>query len=191
MERTCDSLLMCIVTVLSHGLRSGGGVGDVLRKPSKEVNSNLNWFQVCVCVSWEGVVSAAAAAAQVMWVGSELIVNRACFYFKSVELSQCFPTAALPLACVREWNFKIDFHWIQLEPQITSKRGCDLLPHPFCNTLLLTSEMWNVGWDFWRKAQLVNTLVLDGRDIYWWAFNKSRCKFVGTLVKMCWRSKIK
>ncbi|XP_046882482.1 inositol 1,4,5-trisphosphate receptor type 1-like isoform X8 [Hypomesus transpacificus] len=35
-ERTCDSLLMCIVTVLSHGLRSGGGVGDVLRKPSKE-----------------------------------------------------------------------------------------------------------------------------------------------------------
>lgn len=36
-ERTCDSLLMCIVTVLSHGLRSGGGVGDVLRRPSKEV----------------------------------------------------------------------------------------------------------------------------------------------------------
>ncbi|XP_058855370.1 inositol 1,4,5-trisphosphate receptor type 1 isoform X3 [Acipenser ruthenus] len=35
-ERTCESLLMCIVTVLSHGLRSGGGVGDVLRKPSKE-----------------------------------------------------------------------------------------------------------------------------------------------------------
>ncbi|KAJ8408164.1 hypothetical protein AAFF_G00263920 [Aldrovandia affinis] len=35
-ERTCDSLLMCIITVLSHGLRSGGGVGDVLRKPSKE-----------------------------------------------------------------------------------------------------------------------------------------------------------
>uniref|UniRef100_A0A4W5LMF7 Inositol 1,4,5-trisphosphate receptor n=1 Tax=Hucho hucho TaxID=62062 RepID=A0A4W5LMF7_9TELE len=35
-ERSCDSLLMCIVTVLSHGLRSGGGVGDVLRKPSKE-----------------------------------------------------------------------------------------------------------------------------------------------------------
>lgn len=38
-ERTCDSLLMCIVTVLSHGLRSGGGVGDVLRKPSKEVRA--------------------------------------------------------------------------------------------------------------------------------------------------------
>lgn len=38
-ERTCDSLLMCIVTVLSHGLRSGGGVGDVLRKPSKEVQT--------------------------------------------------------------------------------------------------------------------------------------------------------
>lgn len=42
-ERSCDSLLMCIVTVLSHGLRSGGGVGDVLRKPSKEV---------CKCPCW-------------------------------------------------------------------------------------------------------------------------------------------
>nr|KAF6420498.1 inositol 1,4,5-trisphosphate receptor type 1 [Molossus molossus] len=31
-----NKLHMCIVTVLSHGLRSGGGVGDVLRKPSKE-----------------------------------------------------------------------------------------------------------------------------------------------------------
>lgn len=42
-ERACDSLLMCIVTVLSHGLRSGGGVGDVLRKPSKEVpHKDLN-----------------------------------------------------------------------------------------------------------------------------------------------------
>lgn len=36
MERTCDTLLMCIVTVLNQGLRNGGGVGDVLRKPSKD-----------------------------------------------------------------------------------------------------------------------------------------------------------
>ncbi|KAI7798187.1 putative inositol 1, partial [Triplophysa rosa] len=34
-ERACETLLMCIVTVLNHGLRNGGGVGDVLRKPSK------------------------------------------------------------------------------------------------------------------------------------------------------------
>ncbi|XP_061908632.1 inositol 1,4,5-trisphosphate receptor type 3 [Entelurus aequoreus] len=34
-ERACDTLLMCIVTVLNHGLRNGGGVGDVLRQPSK------------------------------------------------------------------------------------------------------------------------------------------------------------
>uniref|UniRef100_A0A803SWF9 Inositol 1,4,5-trisphosphate receptor n=1 Tax=Anolis carolinensis TaxID=28377 RepID=A0A803SWF9_ANOCA len=33
---TCDTLLMCIVTVLNQGLRNGGGVGDVLRKPSKD-----------------------------------------------------------------------------------------------------------------------------------------------------------
>lgn len=36
-ERTCDTLLMCIVTVLNQGLRNGGGVGDVLRRPSKDV----------------------------------------------------------------------------------------------------------------------------------------------------------
>ncbi|XP_056373589.1 inositol 1,4,5-trisphosphate receptor type 2 isoform X2 [Hyla sarda] len=35
-ERTCDTLRMCIVTVLNQGLRNGGGVGDVLRKPSKD-----------------------------------------------------------------------------------------------------------------------------------------------------------
>lgn len=51
MERTCDSLLMCIVTVLSHGLRSGGGVGDVLRKPSKEVNVALKIGRVCESVT--------------------------------------------------------------------------------------------------------------------------------------------
>lgn len=39
MERACDTLLMCIVTVMNHGLRNGGGVGDILRKPSKDVSA--------------------------------------------------------------------------------------------------------------------------------------------------------
>lgn len=34
-EKACDNLLMCIITVLNQGLRSGGGIGDVLRAPSK------------------------------------------------------------------------------------------------------------------------------------------------------------
>lgn len=33
-ERSCDSLIMCIVTTLNQGLRNGGGIGDVLRPPS-------------------------------------------------------------------------------------------------------------------------------------------------------------
>lgn len=33
-ERSCDSLIMCIVTTLNQGLRNGGGIGDVLRSPS-------------------------------------------------------------------------------------------------------------------------------------------------------------
>lgn len=42
-ERACDTLLMCIVTVLNHGLRNGGGVGDILRKPSKDVSLGSTW----------------------------------------------------------------------------------------------------------------------------------------------------
>ncbi|XP_021948195.1 inositol 1,4,5-trisphosphate receptor [Folsomia candida] len=34
-ENVCDTLLMCIVTTLNQGLRNGGGIGDVLRPPSK------------------------------------------------------------------------------------------------------------------------------------------------------------
>lgn len=63
-EHTCETLLMCIVTVLSHGLRSGGGVGDVLRKPSKEVNHHsgaggvlLNGTGIC-CARESGSAAA-------------------------------------------------------------------------------------------------------------------------------------
>ncbi|TGZ74450.1 hypothetical protein CRM22_000929 [Opisthorchis felineus] len=33
-ERHCDSLRMCILTTLHEGIRNGGGIGDVLRRPS-------------------------------------------------------------------------------------------------------------------------------------------------------------
>ena len=36
-ERSCDTLFMCIVTTLNKGLRNGGGIGDVLRQPSSQV----------------------------------------------------------------------------------------------------------------------------------------------------------
>ena len=39
-ERFCDSLIMCIVTTLNEGLRNGGGIGDVLRKPSSNVSNS-------------------------------------------------------------------------------------------------------------------------------------------------------
>lgn len=35
-ERSCDSLIMCIITTLNQGLRNGGGIGDVLRPPSSK-----------------------------------------------------------------------------------------------------------------------------------------------------------
>ena len=33
-ERSCDSLIMCLVTTLNLGLRNGGGIGDVLKQKS-------------------------------------------------------------------------------------------------------------------------------------------------------------
>ncbi|KAG0715915.1 Inositol 1,4,5-trisphosphate receptor type 1 [Chionoecetes opilio] len=40
-EEACSTLIMCIVTTLNHGLRSGGGIGDILRPPSNKVRSCL------------------------------------------------------------------------------------------------------------------------------------------------------
>lgn len=40
-ERGCDTMLMCIMTTLNHGLKSGGGIGDVLRKPKSTVSGCL------------------------------------------------------------------------------------------------------------------------------------------------------
>lgn len=37
-ERACDTLIMCIITTLNQGLRNGGGIGDVLRRPSMKEN---------------------------------------------------------------------------------------------------------------------------------------------------------
>lgn len=95
MERTCDSLLMCIVTVLSHGLRSGGGVGDVLRKPSKEVRAkNDEVPKLCVLLG---------SMLQLQQSSCELAMRSPLcwFYSKSWEGLQRFLTAALPPPCVR------------------------------------------------------------------------------------------
>ncbi|XP_070559179.1 inositol 1,4,5-trisphosphate receptor-like isoform X4 [Ptychodera flava] len=35
-QRSCDTLIMCIVTAMNQGLRNGGGIGDVLRPPSSK-----------------------------------------------------------------------------------------------------------------------------------------------------------
>lgn len=92
-ERTCDSLLMCIVTVLSHGLRSGGGVGDVLRKPSKEVCATLISPRCTMCAF---VCSCYAGSC-------ELALSTLCFEpfssFTDSGVSQCFHTAVQPPPC--------------------------------------------------------------------------------------------
>ena len=51
-ERHCDSLIMCIVTTLNEGLRNGGGIGDVLRKPSSTVSCPALLDACCRCLSF-------------------------------------------------------------------------------------------------------------------------------------------
>ena len=46
-ENHCETLLMCIITTLNEGLRNGGGIGDILRKPSQSVDCVLSWLRVC------------------------------------------------------------------------------------------------------------------------------------------------
>ena len=48
-EASCDTLMMCMITTLKEGIRNGGGIGDVLRKPSSSVSiyksvSNILYF---------------------------------------------------------------------------------------------------------------------------------------------------
>lgn len=44
-EKACDTLFMCIITTLNNGLRNGGGIGDVLRKPSSSV-FQVNFYRI-------------------------------------------------------------------------------------------------------------------------------------------------
>jgi len=32
-ERVCDNILTCVITTLNYGIRSGGGIGDVMSTP--------------------------------------------------------------------------------------------------------------------------------------------------------------
>ena len=36
-EQSCETLLMCLVTTIKEGMRAGGGISDVLRKPASTV----------------------------------------------------------------------------------------------------------------------------------------------------------
>ena len=41
-EKTCETLFLCVLTTLWQGMREGGGIGDVLKKPSKDDQPHYN-----------------------------------------------------------------------------------------------------------------------------------------------------
>lgn len=41
MEASCETILMCLVTILRDGVKSGGGISDAIRRPPSNVNYNI------------------------------------------------------------------------------------------------------------------------------------------------------
>ena len=46
MEQSCDTLFKCFLTTVKEGLRAGGGISDVLRKPSSHVSRKKNMVRL-------------------------------------------------------------------------------------------------------------------------------------------------
>ncbi len=44
MEATCTNLMECFITIFKEGVRSGGGIGDVLRKPAGQVLTHAHTY---------------------------------------------------------------------------------------------------------------------------------------------------
>ena len=88
-ERACDSLIMCIVTTLNQGLRNGGGIGDILRAPSRKESSfaprviyDLLFFFIVIIIVLNlifGVIIDTFADLRSEKQQKELILKNTCF----------------------------------------------------------------------------------------------------------------
>ncbi|CAG4962499.1 unnamed protein product [Colias eurytheme] len=88
-ERSCDSLVMCIVTTLNQGLRNGGGIGDILRAPASfeplfvaRVVYDLLFFFVVIIIVLNlifGVIIDTFADLRSEKQQKELILKNTCF----------------------------------------------------------------------------------------------------------------
>ena len=75
-QRVCDSLIMCILTSLNQGLRNGGGIGDILRKPDYRVR--YTWM-IIFCVT----------SFQYLGVFSILVWLSLCLYIPLSAIKHC------------------------------------------------------------------------------------------------------
>ncbi|KAL4715953.1 hypothetical protein ACJJTC_013253, partial [Scirpophaga incertulas] len=88
-ERSCDSLIMSIVTTLNQGLRNGGGIGDILRAPASfeplfvaRVVYDLLFFFVVIIIVLNlifGVIIDTFADLRSEKQQKELILKNTCF----------------------------------------------------------------------------------------------------------------
>eukprot|EP00800_Vazella_pourtalesii_P015780 TRINITY_DN4342_c0_g1_i5.p1 TRINITY_DN4342_c0_g1~~TRINITY_DN4342_c0_g1_i5.p1 ORF type:complete len:1829 (-),score=335.50 TRINITY_DN4342_c0_g1_i5:43-5529(-) len=89
-EKTCESLFLCVLTTLWQGMREGGGIGDVLKKPSKDdqphyylrILYDMAFFFLIIVITLNlilGVIVDTFANLRSIQSEQEDIMNNSCF----------------------------------------------------------------------------------------------------------------
>ncbi|XP_071815438.1 inositol 1,4,5-trisphosphate receptor-like isoform X4 [Apostichopus japonicus] len=129
MENACSSLFMCIITTLNFGLRSGGGIGDVLRAPSvKEpqfllrVIYDLLFFFVVIIIILNlifGVIIDTFASLRSEKQDKEEVLKNTCFICGLNRSAFDNKTVSFEEHCNAEHNM---WHYLQFTVLIKVKR---------------------------------------------------------------------
>ena len=88
MEPSCETLFMCIITTLKEGMRAGGGISDVLRKPAASVSQgcvqvftqDFGWIEISMKLWYCGGV-----------------LKKFPIYYLHETIMYCYPMAMAPM----------------------------------------------------------------------------------------------
>ncbi|KAK4321538.1 hypothetical protein Pmani_007659 [Petrolisthes manimaculis] len=148
-ELACSTLLMCIVTTVNHGLRSGGGIGDILRAPSNKENLfaarvvyDLLFFFVVIIIVLNlifGVIIDTFADLRSEKQSSEEILKNSCFICGLKR--NCFDNKAVNFEdhIKREHNM---WHYLFFYVQVHVKDPTEFTgPESYVDTLVKENDL--------------------------------------------------
>ncbi|KAJ8046348.1 Inositol 1,4,5-trisphosphate receptor [Holothuria leucospilota] len=132
MENACSSLKMCIITTVNFGLRSGGGIGDVLRSPSMEeslfygrVVYDLLFFFVVIIIILNlifGVIIDTFASLRSEKEDKEEVLKNTCFICGLNRSAFDNKTVSFEEHCNEEHNM---WHYLQFTVLIKVKKSTE------------------------------------------------------------------